>query len=115
MTDYVPGAGDVEIELNGNTEWLKPSLAAALLISGSEWGDPRSLADRVLGLNIYAIRYVIAAGTGRKPDDALLADVYATGTVVIFGKCLRFLHIIANGGREPKEDENKPGDPPLSS
>lgn len=113
--DYVPGEGDVEIELEGGNQFLKPTLEACLRISRSGEDGPRRLADKVLALNFDAICHVVAAGLG-KPVDEIQEVVFRTGTVNIFGACLRFIHIVSNGGRPPKkEEEKKRKGPPESS
>ncbi len=114
MAEYVPGEGDVEIELDGQKMWLKPTLAACLAISRSGAGLPRVLADQCLQLNLDSVCLVVAAGLGVRVED-IQGQVFKTGTINLFGACIRFIHIVSNGGRPPKpEDENTPVDPPKS-
>lgn len=112
MTDYVPGEGDVEIELDGAKLYLKPTLAACLAITRAGASGPRVLADQCLQLNIDAISAVIAAGLGVRAED-IIGQVYKTGTMSLFSKCVRFIHVVSNGGRPVKvEEEKTPDDPP---
>jgi hypothetical protein len=112
---YIPGAGDVEIELGGKSVFLKPTLEAALRLSRGGASGPRVLAEQCMALNFDAVYAVIAAGLGRD-DKALQVEVFETGIINLFGACVRFVHIVSNGGRPSKaaEDENEASDP-LSS
>lgn len=101
MTEYVPAEGDVEIELDGVRMWLKPTLNACLIISRvNGTAGPRVLADQCLQLNLDAISTVIAAGLGVRVED-IQGQVFKTGTMNLFGKCIRFIHVVSNGGRLP--------------
>lgn len=108
--EFVPGEGDIEIELEGRKFWLKPTLEACLRISRANGSlGPRELSERCLQLNFDSIVYVIAAGLGCEIDEKLERSVYRTGIVHLFGKCVRFIHIISNGGRPFVEGEEAKG------
>jgi hypothetical protein len=104
--EYVPQKGDIEITLEGQTLWLKPSLEAALKISRSGRSGPRVLVDECMNLNFQTIVFVIAAGTGLKEAD-LEGPVFRTGTINLFGLCVSFIHTISNGGRPPSDKGDK--------
>lgn len=118
MDEYVPGAGDIEIELIGSDkteykDWLKPSLAACIGLSRNSLGEPRQLADLCLQLNFDAICAVVALGTGQPNDESMQRLVFNTGTIKLFGQCVRFIHTISNGGRPPKTLEDMIAPDPL--
>ena len=106
---YEPGAGDITITLSGESVALKPTLEACIRISRATKSGPRGLADQVLSLDFDAVCLVVSAGTGRKLEDVQKA-VFETGTINIFGDCIRFIEIVNNGGRPPKQEE-KAADP----
>lgn len=109
--EFVPGEGDVEIELEGKRFWLKPTLEACLRVSRAPGSrGPRELSEQCLQLNFDAIVYVIAAGLGCEIDEKLERTVFRSGTVTLFGKCVRFVHIISNGGRPFAKEEEAKGD-----
>ncbi len=108
--EYVPGAGDVEITLCGKTLYLKPTLEACLRLSRGGATGPRGLAEQCMALNFDAVVAVVAAGLGRD-DKALQREVFETGIIDLFGACVKFVHVVSNGGRPAAEDENKAVDP----
>lgn len=118
MTDYTPGAGDVEIELDGIGKlWLKPTLEACLKLCG-EPDTPGAAAwsEKCRALNLEAITFVIAAGSSYRDKTELMKAVFRTGTINLWGKCIIFIHNVSNGGRpaKPRED-TETGDDPLGS
>lgn len=115
MTEYVPGEGDVEIKLSGETLYLKPTLDACLRLSRTNERGPVVLSEQCLALNFDTICFVLAAGLGTKPEE-IQQRVFDTGTVNLYGKAVRFIHIVSNGGRPEKPLEGKDAlDPPPSS
>lgn len=111
--EYVPGAGDVEIELEGKKLRLKPSLEACLRLSRSPLGDPRALYDKCMGLNFEAMITVIAAGLGVEIEE-IQESVFRTGTANLIGPCSRFIINVSNGGRAAVE-EAKESEIPLAT
>jgi hypothetical protein len=96
------GAGNVEIELDGEKVTLKPSLRVAQTISRNASGISGAM-DAVNRFDFDMVVGVIALGlniSGREAD-ALPAKVYETGMTNLVGPVSRFLAIVANGGREP--------------
>jgi hypothetical protein len=98
------GAGNVEIELDGEIRILKPSLQAAQAISRQKGGIMaaiRSAGD----FDFDTIVNVIALGLGVSGKEArdLPEQVYSTGLPDLSGPVIRYLSIIANGGR-PLDD-----------
>lgn len=107
--EYVPGAGDVAIVLQGKTVYLRPTLEACTRLSRTSLPGPRELSEQCLALNFDAICIVIAAGLGKR-DEEVREAVFETGTLELFGLCVRFIHIVSNGGRplvEAGPDEAK--------
>ena len=105
-TDYVPGEGDVAITLAGRTEYLKPTLRACLRLSRSGADGPRRLGDQCMALNFETINFVIACGLDL-PEEKTQEEVFSTGTISLFGPCIRFLHNVSNGGRPATEGDGK--------
>lgn len=95
------GAGNVEIELDGETAVLKPSLRAAQTIS-RDAGGIMGAAEAVIRLDFDVINRIVALGLGKEPKDTE-DQVWRTGISELSPKVNRFLTILANGGRPPKD------------
>lgn len=105
--DHNIGSGDVEIELADKGKFnLKPTLGAAIKLSGVQGGLTR-MVERCLSLEFDAILTVVVNGLGSNSKD--LPDlIYKTGLLNLSDPCIKFLHILANGGRPLSiEGENK--------
>lgn len=106
-----PGAGDVEIELDGETVVLKPSLDACITISRAGGGlyGQNTLTDRIARADFDAMAAVIRAGLGLTGNAVKNLDgqIYRTGLVNLIGPLTRFVMIVGNGGRpRPKDAED---------
>lgn len=101
--------GEVEIELNGRKEILRPSLRAAkeVFANGGFAGSIQRLANGVLDEYVA----IVSSGLKKKRTD-VEDDVYATGMESLSEPLARFVSILGNGGKEPKAEsgENKSGE-----
>ena len=95
-----PGAGDIPILLDGKQQVLQPSLQACLTVSKLH-GGLNAAVQRCAALDFETICAVITAGLGLNPTQARMIPeaVYRTGTIQLYGPCVDFIHVIANGGR----------------
>lgn len=94
------GAGDIEILLDGETVVLRPTLKACQAISRQADGV-RGAIGRVLQYDFDAIVNVIGLGLGWEGKDlkVLPEKVYRTGMTELAAPAIRYLNIVANGGR----------------
>lgn len=102
-----PGAGDVEITLDGQKVTLKPSLDACLALSRIAGGlyGPGALSERIRNFDLDAYVIVIRAGlslTGNAVRD-LDQQVYRTGMVNLLVPLSAYIQILGNGGRPVRE------------
>jgi len=105
MTKPEVGAGDVEITLGDHQLVLKPTLQAAISLSSAQ-GGISTLVNRCLNLEFDALHQVIAAGLGSNSKD-LQQLIYTTGMIQVSPVCIKFLTILANGGRMRDEEESE--------
>lgn len=114
------GAGDVEIELDGETIVLKPSLGACQALCRAPGGlyratpyDAPSVADRLTAFDLDTMALIIRAGLGLGPGAVkdLEEKIYNTGLLNLRLPLSNFVGIVANGGRPPIQLET-PADPP---
>jgi len=97
MTKAQLGAGNVEIELAGETVTLKPTLNACQTISRQAGGVIGAI--QALGrLDFDILVSVIALGLGKKPKDIEEA-VFDAGMAELNPKAIEFLTILSTGGR----------------
>lgn len=108
--DLAPGAGDVEIELDGKPLVLRPSLQACIAISNIN-GGLNAAINRCIALDFDTICQIVTAGLGLNPTQAKMVPdaVYRQGMLSLSGHCIEFVHVVANGGR-PVDDEDEEGD-----
>lgn len=99
-------SGDVEIKLNGNVATLRPSLAAAKRVNAQ--GGFSHVVGRLQAADLDFYILVVAAGLGKKNAEVEL-DVYKTGMPALGADVVKFVNILANGGKpfeaEPAGDE----------
>lgn len=111
------GSGDVEIELyNITTEEvekkvLKPTFLAAQTLSRKHNGGI-GLVQRLSNLDLDAISSVIELGLNLTAHGAktLPERIYQTGTMKLSGPCIRYVHILQNGGKAPEDNGEDEGD-----
>lgn len=117
MTEPMPGAGDIAVELDGKEMVLRPTLEACLAISKIA-GGLNAAVQRCVALDIDTIVSIVIAGLGLNPNQAKKVPelVYKTGLIALSGPCIDFIHVVANGGRkiEDVEDQDNEPDPPQS-
>ncbi|PSJ60744.1 hypothetical protein [Pseudaminobacter soli (ex Li et al. 2025)] len=94
------GAGNVEIELDGETVTLRPSLQAAQTISRQAGGISSALSA-VGRFEFDTIVTVVTLGLGLTGNDAkeVPGRVYRTGLSDLIAPLSIYLANIANGGR----------------
>lgn len=98
--------GDVEINLNGKVETLRPSLAAAKRVNAA--GGFANVVNRIQAADLDFYILVVAAGLGKKNADVEEA-VYRTGLPALGADVVKFVNILANGGK-PFETETSDGE-----
>lgn len=91
------GAGNVEIELDGESVTLRPSLKAAQGISRLHGGIVNAV-DSLTRFDLDTLTAVIALGLGKEPKE-IAEEVWRTGASVLAPKAIEFVTIVANGGR----------------
>ena len=104
MTKTHIGAGNVEIELNGEAVTLRPTLKAAQNISRAK-GGIASAIEAVGRFDFDVMVTVIALGLGAEGKDAreLPDKVFSTGMADLVAPVISYLTILANGGRPVQE------------
>jgi hypothetical protein len=113
MTDKPQiGAGDVEIELDGETVTLQCTLGAAMALTRAPGGiyGTGSVAERLLRCDIDTMCMVIRAGLGLGPSAVkdLPEKVFRTGLITMRGSLAIYIGRVANGGRPPEEETENP-------
>lgn len=91
------GAGDIQIELDGETVTLRPTLRAAQAISRMSGGFVATV-EALTKFDLDMLTAVIALGLGKEPKD-IAEGVWRTGVSNLAPKAITFVTIIANGGR----------------
>lgn len=98
--------GYVEITLAGQPATLKPTLGAALELSRRH-GSFGALLAKVEALDLVASVDVIVFGLGHEDREyeATAREVFETGLLGLMPSLGRFVFMLANGGRPPKDGE----------
>lgn len=113
---YRIGDGNVSFKLDDGEEMvMKPSWSAAQLIS-QRYGGISGAVEKVIRLDIDSTIQIVLLGLGytgtRKPPSDLAERIWRSGvtdrTGAIAEACIRYLHVLANGGRPPPEDDETP-------
>ena len=112
MTQAEIGAGDIVLDLDGHKLTLRPSLQAAIALSSGR-GGITGMVQRCLDFEFDAIHTVILAGLGQKGSKDLRELIFKAGLITLGPHCIRFLHIVANGGRPVSDEEEDEEDAPL--
>jgi hypothetical protein len=107
--EAAPGAGTIEIELDGKPMEMVPTLAACIAISNIA-GGLNAAVQRIYQLDFQTMKLVIQAGLALNPRQAQKLDeaIYKTGLIALSAPCVDFVNIVANGGRAlPEEGEGE--------
>ena len=91
------GAGNVAITLDGEEAVLRPSLKAAQTLSRQADGLMGAI-ERVTRFDLDTLISVIALGVD-KPAKEVAEAVWRTGVSELAPHAIKFLGILANGGR----------------
>jgi hypothetical protein len=120
---YPPGAGDVTLELGGNTMVLRATLNAGLTVSRTA-GGIRGAIDKVMQMDFDVIATVIRAGLGQKEAKKYNVEqmLYENGLMdsqgAVLSKVVEYLTNLARGGRpaddETEKEEDTEGREPLN-
>lgn len=102
------GAGNVEIELDGEIVTLRPSLRAAQTLSRQADGLIGAI-ERVSRFDLDTLTSVTALGLGREAKDVAEA-VWSTGASTLAPKAIKFLGMLSNGGRPADDSSGGEGD-----
>lgn len=102
------GAGNVVVMLGEHEVTLRPSLKAAITLSNQR-GGITAMVQRCLDFEFDAIHTVVLAGLGGENSKDLPELVYSAGLINLSAICIKFLHIVANGGR-PLGDDDEDGE-----
>lgn len=111
------GSGDVEIELYNidkketEKKVLKPTFLAAQTLSRKHNGGI-GLVQRLSNLDLDAIASVIQLGLNLTDHGAksLPERIYETGTMKLSGPCIRYVHVLQNGGKAPEDNGEDEGE-----
>lgn len=115
------GSGDVEIKLFNletrevETKVLKPTFIAAQTLSRKHNGGI-GLVQRLSNLDLDAIAAVIEIGLNLGKNnkvhgaDSLPERIYNTGIMALSGPCIRYVHILQNGGKAPEDNGEEEGE-----
>jgi hypothetical protein len=102
------GIGNVDITLGDETITLKPSLRAAQQLSRQAGGLTEAIG-RVGKLDLDTIVSTICVGSN-KMDAKAMADIaekaWAQGIASLVEPVVRYLVILANGGKPPADEES---------
>ncbi len=107
------GAGNVDIELAGETVTLRPTLKAAQTIS-RQGGGIMGAVDRVTRFDLDALTAVVASGLD-KPAKDVAESVWRAGCSTLAPSVIKYLGMLANGGRPAGEPGGEGETDPLSS
>lgn len=105
ITLTVINSDDEEEELT-----LKPTLKAGTQIS-NRFGGYLPCIQALSKLDLQAAVYVVQLGIGAKDAEAkaLPDKVFRAGIKEVAPKCMEFVRILMNGGKDDEEDEGTAG------
>ncbi|WP_454917284.1 hypothetical protein [Xanthobacter sediminis] len=105
--------GHVEVTLAGQSATLVPTLGCAMELCRRH-GSLGDLLAKLESYDLPAAVDTVRCGLGRPERDhgAVAEDVFATGLVDLTAPLVRFVIILANGGKPLKREEgDEPGGP----
>lgn len=109
MAEHRIGEGDVPIKLfDGEELVMKPSWGAAQQVS-TRFGGISGAVEKVIRMDIDTTIQIVLLGLGylgnRKPPSDLAERIWRSGLTDGSGgiaeACVKYLHVLANGGRPP--------------
>lgn len=102
--------GTVELEMDGRTFILRPTLEASDKID-REFGGVRGAAQQVAAMNLTAIARIVAIAVGtpsRKGEEALREKIHYTGRITVAEKVGEYLMKLNDPtGKMAEEDESE--------
>lgn len=115
------GSGNVEVTILGEEYTLVPTLRAAKAIS-AKYGGGMTAVNRISQMDIDVIIDIVASGLSLTPNGikkfanevGLEESIFQTGLFEISGPCVKYVHVLMNGGKPVGEDAYK-DDAPLKA
>lgn len=108
MSESQVGVGDVRITLDGQERVLRPTLHATMTVSKLSNGIVGAI-QKVSTFDFDTIVQVVILGLGLSNNAREAREipdkVYKTGMMDLTPQVVRYLTILANGGRPPPEEE----------
>lgn len=103
------GDGEVTIDLSGTPATLRPLLGAAITLD-KKYGGFGRLLGALEGYQLSAAIDVVLLGLGRDEAErpATTEQVFKAGLVDLTPHLIRFVIMLANGGRPLKTEEEEP-------
>ena len=96
MASETVSPGEIEIELGGETVVLRPTLGCAVRLN-KKFGSFGKLLAELEAYNLEAAIETVATGAPGTPD--VRERVFETGLVTLTPSLIRFVIILANGGK----------------
>ncbi len=102
------GVGDVPVTIDGEQLVFRPTLHAVKILS--QQGGLAGMIQRCSVLDFDAILMVTIAGLGLTGNGSkdLPEKIYRTGLFRMSAACIKFINVLANGGRPPGEQKEDP-------
>ena len=100
--------GQVDVELDGETLTLKPTLKALMKIE-SHFGGMRAAIERCGDLSLDGLSVIIAAGAGLSPRETkdVKDKIFAEGITNVLPSATEYLLLLLNPtGKEVEETED---------
>jgi hypothetical protein len=118
MTKPSLGSGNIDLSILDVEYSLKPTLRAAKLIS-KDFGGGLGAINRLSQFDFDAIVKIISAGLDLTPNGekkfaegvGLEEAIYKTGLMELAAPCIRYTHVLLNGGKPPSDETE--GEAPL--
>lgn len=109
--------GEVHLQMLPGEVILRPTPHALRTVL-TELGGARQVYGALYNMEYSAIFGLLKAGTkrsdqevwGREDDKALDEAIFAYGLSDLVEPCTRYLTLLINGGREPKEEDGSSGE-----
>lgn len=98
-------ANEVAVMLGGREETLRPTLRAAREVNNRLGGFVEAFR-RLTNFDLEAYSIIVAAGLNKKPSEVEEA-VYKAGVAMLTEPLAKFVTLLANGGREPKNNSSE--------